>query len=343
MYSNLTFLKEEAKSSLRGRVIEFENEMQDKLIKLQPSLEKEILQVGLLRNNWVESICLMDSSESEIYNRRLEILKSQCELIHYRLSIDIKRLEAQYETQSLNYLIESTRPIDESQSLEDRSSSLSSITMKNITGLLAAIKNCSEYRQSLISTIFTLQVELQKIKIECESHYNAAVDMKRERIAKFADYLRSKCSIAYKNHRKVMSDYLILRHNSKVAKEMLLRSQSDAMNARKELEIRLDQLKYDAEREREKMTATTGAEIKAMVGNIRSQVVEKEMEYEEVKIRVRLARRVSSLEVKRLKKEIRKCKVSYNELEEIRVSDYFKINDELRRLRGMIAEAEAAL
>jgi hypothetical protein len=338
-----TSAHEQALIALRGRVINFEKEMHEKITVFQPSIEQDVKELTQLRNQWVDTIVSIDKSDYESYHKRIEILKIRLDSLSLELLIDAVRLDGIYESATLNYLVESTAPMEGSETLEGRNKRLMEVTKVQSEDLTARILSCEEYRAQLKATAYDIQFELQRIQLEAESHFAVIMGLVEDRLQTFTSKLSDLLSTAEANSKKVMSDYLILRHNARVAREILHRSQKDATSAREDLERRLDQIVQEASLQRDKMSAASMAEINLITDDIRQTVLTKESELESMEKRVDIAKRQSSFEIRSLKKEIKLYNKKYKELQKQRANDHGSIREELTKLRDLIAAAELSM
>ena len=326
----------------RERVIEFEKELSLRLTNM-PDIEKDILSVGFMRSRWLTSVSKMDEVETDTFNIRVDIIKTKADLAALTIALDKTRLEGFYETQTLNYLISATKPQEEGESLEQRQVDLSAIARENLESLRLALKKSVDFRSKIAKQTHFFGLELTKHKIEHDSRHHSVVEELQERITQYAERMKDAVVTTNKQHQHITGEYLVLRHNARVANQILVRSQNEAALARQALQAKLDQLVTEATIQRERMEAASVAELKIMTDDVRAEVIKKEEEVNDVRLKIghlKLTRRRSA---QQLRMALRKSEVSYDQLQEKRRLDFRGIGDELRMLREMIYKAEQQL
>ena len=81
----------------RIKVYKFENEMKLKLNDLK-LIENEINEINIIRSSWLNNILkAYETSDKDIYLKRLEILKIQANIINFNLTLDLLLVEGFYE------------------------------------------------------------------------------------------------------------------------------------------------------------------------------------------------------------------------------------------------------
>jgi hypothetical protein len=88
----------------RIRVADFEEELQSKIDELE-TIEEEIVATETLRNKWLERLSVSNQFKSDIYDKKLEVIKAKAELSALHMTQDVLRLESIIEKQSLDYLV----------------------------------------------------------------------------------------------------------------------------------------------------------------------------------------------------------------------------------------------
>lgn len=326
----------------RQRVHDFELEIEKKIATL-PEIEKQIINVGQLRMQWLKSVSTVDTVETETFRNKLEVLKLRGEIGAVKLQIYNLRVASAIETQTLRYLVEATKPYDDDETSESRSSKLKDIAVENLEELRQCLQLNVSNAQQISNLNYELINECENARMEYEQHRELVVEELNERITQYSERLTEASQQAQKQQKKVTGEYLVLRHNARVARDILLRGQREAHHAREVLQERLDSLIAESHLQREKMEKASEAELKILTDDVRSEVVEKERELETVRNRTNELKRLQNSVCKDIKKGIKKYVDMYNALQRKRQTDLKNISEELKVLRGMIVDVELKL
>ena len=305
--------------------------------------EKEILSVGQLRSRWLSSVSKTDEVEVETFRLQLENFKASSELADLNLALDQLEMESLYESQTLEYLVQATKPLEDGESKDMRAAKLEHLTKTNLDELCKALRDSIEFRSKFSKKMHDHSLELSKLRVNHDNKHAASVMELQERIGTYAERMKEAVIKSKKQHKKITGEYLVLRHNARVAKEVLQRSQNEAQFARKMLQDKLARLVEEADSQRDRMETAAMAELKIMTDDIRNAVLRKEQEVNEARRHIELlngARKQNS-------RELRKALKSYDSrriaLEKKRKTDVAGLQKELQRLRDMCADVEQNL
>lgn len=326
----------------KDRVLEFEKEFKGKIDEFS-DIEKDILGLSAQRHQWFESLRNTESFVADLYFKKLDILKSHAELSALRMSEDALALEAHYEAQVLGYLVASTKPFDEGETEDERTRHLEHLARKDGHALQKILAAHIENRARLSSFNYELSADLKKMTEEIPVLQKHQADEMREKILGNISKMEESKIHFQNNHRRITSEYLVLRHNSKVAKEVLSRSKNDAALARVELQKCLDTIISDAKVHRSKMESLAEVELANTAESMRAEVVQKEGALEQITERVQKLKKERVGRLKSLKNDIRAYDKKYNDLQKKRKRDIKTISAELKRLRDMITGVESQL
>ena len=329
-------------SIARQRVHDFELEIEKKISTLS-DIEKQIINVGQLRMQWLKSVSTVDSVETETFRNKLEILKLRGEIGAVKLQIYNHRVAGTIETQTLRYLVEATKPYDDGEKQDSRANKLKDIAVENLEELRQCLHQNVSNAQQITNLNYELINECESARMEYEQHRELVVDELNERISQYSERLTEATQQAQKQQKKVTGEYLVLRHNARVARDILLRGQKEAHHAREVLQERLDALVTESHLQREKMEKASEAELKILTDDVRSEVVEKEREVEAVRNRTNEIKALQNSVCKDIKKGIKKYVDKYNALQIKRQTELKNVSEELKVLRGMIVDVELKL
>lgn len=325
--------------NLRQRVLDFEKELDERLVSLSES-EAGIINTGLLRQQWLASVSNSVGENSVAISKQLEVLRARAELSNVQLLVENAKLDAFHESQTLTYLTVATKPYDDDETAERRTQALDALVKENIESLKEALASSVHRRAAIADELSELVREVEKLRLEQESSNAVTLKELKSRISKYAAQLRECAATSKNNYREITGDYLVLRHNTRVAKEILMRSQSEASLTRKALEERLQRVKVEAEMQKEKVAESASAEMQALTDQIREHLDMKEHELEELKKAQEDKSGSQKTKIRELKHAIQLCTSKYNDLQEQRKSDMERVETEVKQLRELVTTAE---
>lgn len=326
----------------RERVLEFERQLESRLEDLG-EIEQNILSLGQMRSRWLVSVSNMDEIETDSYRLRLDTLRAHSELASVKIALSKMQMEETYETQALAYLIAGTKPIGDGETIEMRNRQLTQLARDNLENLRCALRDTIELRSKLGKQMHDMTSTLTKYRLDHDNRHRAVVEDVSERIQLYAERMREAVAAAKRQHQRITGEYLLLRHNARVAKEVLVRNQNEASLARKILQEKLEKLVEEAAMQRERMETAAAAELKIMTDDIRSQVIQKEMDVNHMRARIERLDATRKSTYREVRRDLRKYEKLYDELQGKRQKEITELGAELKMLRDMISKVEFEL
>ena len=326
----------------RTRVLDFEKEIQERLQSLN-EIEESILSVGQLRSRWLLGVSNIDEVETETFRIKLDYLKAQSELAALNLQVDKVTLEGHYENQTLNFLINATRPLDSGETKEMRAKSLDALARENLDDLCASLRAACDVRAKLAREMHTCTLQLSKLRSNNDNRHTSVVNELQDKISAYADRMKEAVITSKKSHQKITGEYLVLRHNARAAKEVLLRSQNEAAMARKVLQEKLDKMIEEASLQRERMETGAIAELKVMTEDVRNAVIRKEAEVNDLRRSIQALEKERKQTTTMMKASIKSYNKKYDSLSEKRISEVKTTKYDLEHLRAMVSRVELEL
>jgi hypothetical protein len=326
----------------RNRVLEFERETKDRLVELG-EIEKAILSVGQMRSRWLLGVSNIDEVESKSFSLKLDYLKAQSALAALNLQIDKVNLEGHYENQTLNYLVAATRPLDSGETKETRGKLLEQLARDNLEDLNTALRSSCDIRSKLSKEIHISTLELSKLRTNFDNRHASLVQELQDKISNYAIRMKEAVITSKKQHQKITGEYLVLRHNARTAKEVLLRSQNEAAAARKILQEKLDKMVEEATLQRERMEAGAAAELKIMTEDVRNSVIRKEGDANDLRRSIQAIETAQKRTAQSMKKSVKNDNKNYEILKNSRINEVNQWKEELSHLKGIIKRIELEL
>jgi hypothetical protein len=307
------------------------------------NVERDIADVSAKRKEWLQNISKVDENGLDVYIAKLNVLKLRAQLSSLHMTLDVTRMEGHYEAQVLNYLVAATQPLEEEETQHSRKISLQRLQRQDNDVLQNLLEHSLQNRIQMGNINYDLHSQLLVITNEIGLQQEAEQEEFREKLAFYVSRMQSSMEVSKRHYQRITEEYLVLRHNARVAKEVLARSQNDAAQARAELQSCLDGITTEAATQREKMEKNATAELKFLTEDLRADVIRKEIELENAAMRVKMLKSRQKKEESTLKKELRAYKKKYSELQRRRKADLAIIHTELTGLRSMIQREEQRL
>lgn len=328
--------------SMRSRILEFEKEIDERIDALL-IVETDISNTSSLRKQWLASVSYSVGDDSKVLHKKFEILRAKSELFTARLMIENARIESLHDSQTLLYLIAATKPYDKGENEEKRKSTLECIVQDNVEDLKNNIKESIVFRTNLTNEICDLIREVTKLKLEHEQQNAVTVNELQRRILQYTVQLRESSLLSTKNDKEITGDYLVLRHNSRVAQEMLLRSKSDATIARRALHEGINQVASAAASQKNKIEQSSEIELQTLTEVIRSQLSSGEQELEELRLGKIERARYRKQTIRQLTESCEFFNGKHADMQTQRRNDLERVGGELKRLREMVEAVEIRL
>lgn len=327
----------------RERALAFEDEYRRAIEELHHK-EAEARELTKLRMAWFTSETSTSSLEYEVFKRKMELLERRGDVLEAKAIIDKYRLEGYYETQQLKQLIAATKPGSKSdKDGKKRSQEMEAVMREGSEVLARALQDSIMFRQNLLSESKSLQGQLDVILSERDSRAEKYSKLLDESLAQFVSGVESTHKACKANFRKITGQYLVLRHNSRIASELIARSQNEAELERARLQESMEQCRQMAADRIASAEESYRSELETRLQILRSEVMGFEVALEgkwQKNDDVRLEWRKTH---SRLKKDIKQYNEKYQNLQRTRYHEISVVQTELDGLRDDIVNAEAVL
>mmetsp|Transcript_15640 Transcript_15640/g.22928 ORF Transcript_15640/g.22928 Transcript_15640/m.22928 type:complete len:419 (+) Transcript_15640:26-1282(+) len=289
-----------------------------------------------------------ERSQDDFYMKKLEVLRLQTELFSLQLQIDSQRLQDEQQIHELNYLIAATEPFpddggDAADHLQSRKSQLEAVARKDSESLLLFLQTSLQQRAQQRVAGGELQFAVSGAGQQMQALQLSLLRDLQLTASGFLERLRTSLQAAKDLNHKVMGQYLVLRHNSRVACALLQHSKDSAAEERRSLAASLSQAQQAADSERRQCEQVTAAEYGTRTEELRSQVVACEQRLALLTARHTVTTARNRQQLKSLKKQIRQVDGLHDSLQRRRAADSQRIQQELSTLRAQVRQAEEAV
>lgn len=327
---------------MRSRVIAFEGEFESTNKSLQ-DFGKEISRIELQRNEWLKSLHTPFDEESQLLKKKIQNMKAVVELLEINLMVDNARLKGFYKSQTVQYLVAATKPYVDGENASIRQEELDRLSRINIVELKEALQRSVAARSTLSCSVEQLSEEIRKLHTNYRQQGNAIAYEIRDRVTQYADYLRQTSIISKTNDRQITGDYLVLRHNSRVAAEIRAKNRMSADLASLALRESFDEQILANALEREKEEQSSESELQDLTDRIRCKLSTLERDLIEFRSRKNERVRLRKSKIQDLEMTISDLNRKYETLQGQRKNDLKRVGGELKRLREMVGTVEDKL
>lgn len=329
-------------ASMKNRVVDFEIKT-DERIRALLSYEKEISDTALDRKRWLSHVSSSVDFDSKIYRHKVANMKAAGELLNLRLSIDSAITEQFYESQTLHYLISATKPYEEGESEEIRQKLLSSGMSRSADDVKGMLNKSLAVSSSFTNDIDNLIQEVMRLKFQHDQQTTRAVFDLQIKVRQYMLQLQESLLMAKSNDKMVTGDYLMLRHNSRVATSILVRSQNEANLARLNLQKDSDFAAAEVAAVRDKLDESSSMELKTVTDEIRQKLSSQENLLDSLLASRRVRIRAQKKKICDLSATCDMYDGKYDALQNQRKYDLERVGGELKRLREMVGDVEVKL
>jgi hypothetical protein len=327
--------------STRERVLLFEKELQQN-VERAVRIEKQILNLTEARREYISSIT-SSGRHYETTNQRVKLSSLETSVIALDFLLKEYEFKEVKGTQELVLIELSTRPLDVNETNEQRNQSIAQAHINHQDStcewLVDAISLCMKDKSKLRSILTEAKHFESEVQASIDDIINTTLSQLEEFITNMKIYI-SQSEIVRK---KVTGDYLVLRHNARVAEKVLCERRQAAVIAREDMQANLDALLREASLRRSNVEESLRSEQARLLQEARENVMQRENEVDLLAAVVKGSAKKAKKTVSRLKSSIKQYEVMYTKLAKRREKDVKTINAELKKFRDMIAAVELSI
>lgn len=271
-------------------------------------------------------------------------MKLQADILSSKVDLDKYTLESYQETQQLKQLVEGTKPVES----DDPQGKKREVKMERLmregaedfkrclTESIMFRQNCSSDSKKLVNSLDT---KLLEKKNKDEMLDNDADNT----LTSFVNRAKKSLQTAKASLKLVTGNYLVLRHNSKIATEMITKSKNDIAYQRDELRRRHQMLLEDVEKRIQDDEESRKKELEIQLRRQRSEVMKYESELELKWNENENFREQQNKTIKNIKNSIKTYDRQYNALQVRRRKELMTVQGQLSNLREELNHAEEAV
>jgi hypothetical protein len=327
----------------RERALGFEEEYAKAIEELHKK-EEIARQLTQLRMDWFASETSTSVLENEVFKRKIALLQIRGDIVKTKSIVDKYRLEGYYETQQLKQLIAATKPGSKGDvGGKIRSREMEEVMKEGSEVLTKALQESIMFRQNLLSESTSISNQLDGVMKERDHRAEKYSHLLDESLSQFTSGVEDTYQACEKNCRKVTEQYLVLRHNSRIATELITRSQNESALERKRLQDAIAECRTMASERISAAEESYRKELETKLQLLRSEVMDFEVTLEGKWQRNDEVRREWKKTLTTVKSDIKYYNEKYQKLQLRRYHEINVIQAELDGLRDDIENAEMTL
>jgi hypothetical protein len=329
-------------ASMRSRLLDFEKNMEERIQTLH-LFESEIVRTGQLRHQWLTNVTKDIEGDTELFLMKVKVKTAMMDLLAVQLTTENAKVENFQDTISLQNLIAATKPYDGDDCNESRKKVIDLMMQNNIQNIKDALCQSATVKANLQRLVDDLLQNIESLKVEHSQQCESIVTDLQPKIAHYAIQLRESLLLSKANDKQITGDYLVLRHNCRVATEILIRSQNEANLARQALQEKLCLIALAASDQIEKVEKSSETELTLLTNGIRLKLMRSEKDLETLQEKKAERIRTSKNKLHNLTMMYDLYESKYETLQIQRRNDLDRVGGELRRLREMVGAVEMRL
>lgn len=305
--------------------------------------ESEIVRTGLLRRQWLTNVTKDVDGDTELFHMKLKVKTAMMKLLRVRLATENAKIENFQFTVSLQNLIAATKPYEGDDNDMSRKKVLDLMMQNNIENIKDALSQSSAVKANLSGHVDDLLQNIEELKLQHSQQCELVVTDLQPKIAQYAAQLRESLVSSKLIDKQITGDYLVLRHNCRVATEILIRSQNEASLARQAIHENLCLIALAASNQREKIEKSSEGELTLLTEGIRLKLLRNEKDLEILQAKKTERVRATKNKLYNLSLTYDQFETKYETLQIQRKNDLERVGGELRRLREMVGAVEMRL
>jgi hypothetical protein len=318
----------------RNRIVNFESEYKLSITKLQ-SHEKEMNEISQLRSKWLENEENFLELETELYQKKIQILEEEFQIFQAKSLLNQYKLEEYYEGLQLQSLIQSTKQ------LHEKEMRLKNEIFKN--NLEEILQKSILLRQNLNNECKNLQNKLQQLVMEQQSSEQLKKSLHEKLLSDFNLNLSHLIHQLKMNLSKIIEDSLILRHNCRIASSLLTEHHQCHLTRLANIKESIRSFNQYSQETLHSYESSLQQELEISLQTKRKQLMKYEQTLDDITLSDEAERLRRSHMISTSTKEINRYKKKYQLLQSKRYEEIEKRQKTLSEMRREISIAQSIL
>ena len=282
----------------------------------------------------------IEELEARLLKLRMDLMRDKMEMLEADAALELIKTEAVYESQQLRVLVASTRPLEHGERKTDRDKSVAQLSQESTKTVFDAVRRSVERQNLIMESADEMTRSVDIFYLDQERRQHRRIDHLNSKFTAYVDNLKEIVQRSEEKLKNVTSQYLILRHNARIARELLVQSQNNLKIEKEQIIARVRQLRDDVREQLSLGEEKCESQMSAVISQRRTELLKREEELEHSWASLEELRNFHAADNRNLKQAYKVEKKKYNELMRRRTSDLTTIESELKTLRRAVADAE---
>jgi hypothetical protein len=326
-------------SVAREKTRNFEFELAATIGKLDVN-ESKIRNLISHRRDWLSSGTNLEELESTLLKKRIELIRDKLELLRVDSQLEQVRTEAVYENEVLKVLAAATKPLEKGEKKHERDKMIATISHNSTKVVFEAVQKALNHQSLIADSADEMNRNVDIFFIDQEQRRHGRIELLNAKFEKYISALKTIVGSSEDKLKQVTSQYLVLRHNARIAREVLMTNQSKIGREKQILINKITGMRTEVEEQLSSAEIKFESEMNTVVGQRRSEVLRREEELEHDWAELEEARNFYNNDSKTLTKTEKSLKLKLKKLTKQRLRDLQRIEGDLGGLRQATHAAE---
>ncbi len=282
----------------------------------------------------------VEELEATLLKKRIELIRDKREMLKVDAALEQVKTEAAYESQMLKILIASTKPLDRQESKAERDHSIAALNQESTAIVFKSVKRSVSHQNLIYDSVDEMMRNLDIFFIDQEQRQQSRIKLLNDKFDNYVSALQAVVSSSEDKLKHVTSQYLVLRHNARIAREVLLQKQHKLEKEKENLIKSINQMREDVDIQLSSAEEKIEGEMNSVISQRRSDVLRREEELEHDWAEFEEFRNFHTNDSNNLRKKEKLMKKKFKELSTQRLRDLKRIESELKILRQETHMAE---
>ena len=316
-----------------SRVLEFEKELLNSINDIS-QIELQLDSINEMRSRLFQFEETISNLTFEQFRKRVEILELETAILKSNMILEDFHSGGCYEEIALQKLINSSKKDHTTKESNDH---LIRMRINN------TLQNSISYHQELIEKSKLIQNKFDQLRIELQTTRDSNENNLHQILTTYTRDINSNIQKSTLISRQVMEDSLILRHNCRIATDLLTQKRLGIVEKRKDLQDTLKNLQQNVEETLKNFEVSYTNEIEMKLQPKRKQVMKLEDYLENIRSISSDLRLKYQNEINHYKNTNKLIKYNYESLQNNRKEEILQRQSELQELKNGILRAESTL
>ena len=282
----------------------------------------------------------LEDLESALLKNRIDLARDKLEMMEVDAALEQVKTEAVYENQQLKVLAASTKPLDHGEKKTDRDRAVAQVMQESTKVVFDAVARSVDRQNFAADSADDMTRSIDVFFIDQNRRQALRIDHLNNKFDSYLSGLETVVQSSEDKLKTVTGQYLILRHNARIAREMLVHSRNQISREKQDIFDRIKQLRADVEQQLSIAEEKCEQQMNAVISQRRTELLRREEELENVWAQLEEKRNFHISDSRNLTLSYKEELRNFKNLTKQRTNDIKRIEGELKLLRQAVADGE---